>query len=506
MVRENKCCIKNCPGLHKSRFSIPERSFNKWQEAIGTLLTKRSRICGAHFSKNDIYDTWTSDEGLSQYSICLKRPRLKDGANTNENMNWNISYDINSSYISQICSVTLSNNNNVNMELYDLMLKNNYNIKLPSCWCQRIVEKQLVVTEKSELIVYVLEVMLSVEELEMLYPTSSATLIKPTILDVEKIISNLDKVYVCYGAALVSDFPNCKRLCFLLKRKNKRLMIGDKINIFFSPSKLKSLNKLRHTKRVVRQKAARAKTRILRLQNSLREIQNQMLMISEESLTEIVEKSGISQIQSDLIREIFDAAKLKNNKSRRYSENWMLLCLLFQIRRSLTYSGLEDFGGKIVNKVGSSEEADHGLVFLWQVLATNVIQPIAVFASRGPAILLLEDAGLQVHPLKDYVKWDHYCTVFNSDSKTMLKICPKITKAYIELNNLSKMKVKYATQIFSNSMAIGIRFYRDRKLIGLEDSLETKEFTLFLNNMLDALNRKFPAEGIKKHSKDLEVT
>jgi len=45
--------------------------------------------------------------------------------------------------------------------------------------------------------------MLSVEELEMLYPTSSATLIKPTILDVEKIISNLDKVYVCYGAALV---------------------------------------------------------------------------------------------------------------------------------------------------------------------------------------------------------------------------------------------------------------------------------------------------------------
>lgn len=54
-------------------------------------------------------------------------------------------------------------------------------------------------------------------------------------------------------------------------------------------------------------------------------------------------------------------------------------------------------------------------------------------------------------------------------------------------------------------MAIGIRFYRDRKLKGLEDSLETEEFTLFLNNMFDVLNRKFPAEGIKKHSKDLEV-
>lgn len=52
--------------------------------------------------------------------------------------------------------------------------------------------------------------------------------------------------------------------------------------------------------------------------------------------------------------------------------------------RSLTYSGLEDFGGEIKNKVGSSEEADHGLVCMWQGLATNVTQPIAEFASKGP--------------------------------------------------------------------------------------------------------------------------
>lgn len=46
--------------------------------------------------------------------------------------------------------------------------------------------------------------------MEMFYPTSSVTLIKPTILYIEKIISNLGKVYVCYVAALVSDFPNVK--------------------------------------------------------------------------------------------------------------------------------------------------------------------------------------------------------------------------------------------------------------------------------------------------------
>jgi len=52
--------------------------------------------------------------------------------------------------------------------------------------------------------------------------------------------------------------------------------------------------------------------------------------------------------------------------------------------RSLTYSGLEDFGGEIKNKVGNSEETDHGLVFMWQGLATNVTQPIDLFASKGP--------------------------------------------------------------------------------------------------------------------------
>lgn len=52
--------------------------------------------------------------------------------------------------------------------------------------------------------------------------------------------------------------------------------------------------------------------------------------------------------------------------------------------RTLTYSGLEDFGGEIENKVNSSELADHGLVFMWESLGDDVPQPIAVFASKGP--------------------------------------------------------------------------------------------------------------------------
>lgn len=52
--------------------------------------------------------------------------------------------------------------------------------------------------------------------------------------------------------------------------------------------------------------------------------------------------------------------------------------------RTLTYSGLEDFGDEIKTNSKDSEKADHGLVLMWQSLAECFTQPIAVFASKGP--------------------------------------------------------------------------------------------------------------------------
>lgn len=54
-------------------------------------------------------------------------------------------------------------------------------------------------------------------------------------------------------------------------------------------------------------------------------------------------------------------------------------------------------------------------------------------------------------------------------------------------------------------MAVGIRFYQSKNYEGLEDCEETIQFTLMMNNLFDALNRKFPSEGIQKNSPDIEV-
>ncbi|KAF0715842.1 Transposable element P transposase [Aphis craccivora] len=51
-----------------------------------------------------------------------------------------------------------------------------------------------------------------------------------------------------------------------------------------------------------------------------------------------------------------------------------------------------------------------------------------------------------IHPSQDYIKWDHYCQFFNNDSKNMLKICPKISRHHMELNNLTKIKRIYGSR------------------------------------------------------------
>ncbi|CAH1731085.1 unnamed protein product [Aphis gossypii] len=68
------------------------------------------------------------------------------------------------------------------------------------------------------------------------------------------------------------------------------------------------------------------------------------------------------------------------------------------------------------------------------------------------------------------------------------------------------MNVKLAAQIFSNSVAAGLKYYREyQKVPELENSLETENFSNLFNNIFDALNRKFPAEGIRQNSKDFKV-
>jgi len=52
-------------------------------------------------------------------------------------------------------------------------------------------------------------------------------------------------------------------------------------------------------------------------------------------------------------------------------------------------------------------------------------------------------------------------------------------------------------------MVTGIEFFKRKLVSGFENCEETIKFTSIMNDLFDALNRRFPREGIKKNSKDI---
>jgi len=62
------------------------------------------------------------------------------------------------------------------------------------------------------------------------------------------------------------------------------------------------------------------------------ECKMEMSKINSSTLDNIILKSNIPECQANLIQEIFNASKVKCSKQNRYSDNWLLLCLLFNIR------------------------------------------------------------------------------------------------------------------------------------------------------------------------------
>lgn len=124
----------------------------------------------------------------------------------------------------------------------------------------------------------------------------------------------------------------CKRLLFSIRKKNSKINNKKNIRTYFSPQKRAALQRLQNIKKNIIKQNNRAASRIKKLRTNLYHIKNQMKTMDETSLNNILENKNISEGQIELIKEIFSAAKVENTKSRRYSENWMLLCMLFQIR------------------------------------------------------------------------------------------------------------------------------------------------------------------------------
>ncbi|KAH8038357.1 hypothetical protein HPB51_001140 [Rhipicephalus microplus] len=98
------------------------------------------------------------------------------------------------------------------------------------------------------------------------------------------------------------------------------------------------------------------------------------------------------------------------------------------------------------------------------------------------------------------VSYEHYVRLYKAEKKANIQVVPKLTEYHVKPQALQKMNVCLATQLFSQSVAIGLKVYRQLKVPGFSDSAGTEAFTKLLNHVFDILNAKVPAAGIRRDS------
>ena len=86
-------------------------------------------------------------------------------------------------------------------------------------------------------------------------------------------------------------------------------------------------------------------------------------------------------------------------------------------------------------------------------------------------------------------KWDHIYSFFETDQKLTLRYGHKLTKHHFELTSFSKMKVCYAAQVLSRTVAAGIYTHCSLgKMPG--EAVHTAEFVERIDSLFDSLNSR----------------
>ncbi|KAL5239310.1 hypothetical protein ACI65C_006720 [Semiaphis heraclei] len=326
-----------------------------------------------------------------------------------------------------------------------------------------------------------------------------------------------------------------------------------------TPKSKKSLEILRKNNERQRNQKNRFRNKIDLMRKNMDESKEKFKSTTQYRQYSIEQKMNdinCPEYQKTIIKEIFVAAKAIISTiipSRRYSDEWIMLCMLLHIRspsgynflnknkilplpsissirrylgsinmtcsfdsnffallkkylenktefqkhgillvdeisvreaitvfsKSLTYRGLVDYG-KDYKATDIHEKATSGLVFMFQPLADSYSQPVAVFASRSPV------AGALIHGIVSdgaqtnrkmwselgihgqYIQWNHIKRLYEENIKLTgnLRVCPKLSKHHIQLSISDKMRVRFATQVLSNSVANGLLFYKSYNIDG----------------------------------------
>lgn len=94
---------------------------------------------------------------------------------------------------------------------------------------------------------------------------------------------------------------------------------------------------LRRANYALRRSKSRLLKRFKNLSAELKQARQRIQTLSEEELDVKLSQMNLPSAQLTAVKECISAARFQNRKSRRYTEDWLLMCLLLHIRSPAAY-------------------------------------------------------------------------------------------------------------------------------------------------------------------------
>lgn len=88
---------------------------------------------------------------------------------------------------------------------------------------------------------------------------------------------------------------------------------------------------------------------------------------------------------------------------------------------------------------------------------------------------------------KNIISWDYLHRFYNQEKKFNTRAAPKLTDSHLNPSNFEKMKVRFAAQVFSSTVAAGLSLYIRFGAIPAE-AAATAEFVERIDKLFDILN------------------
>lgn len=146
-----------------------------------------------------------------------------------------------------------------------------------------------------------------------------------------------DGVFACHKCTCLSNTLRMQQN----RRQKQTYKYGAALNLPSQRSKEK-LAALHRAKYALKRSKNRLLNRCKILSTELAKSKDELQKLSEEELEGKLLKANLQSTQMTVVRECIAAAKLANKKNRRYTEDWLLMCLLLHIRSPSAYSFLRD--------------------------------------------------------------------------------------------------------------------------------------------------------------------